>query len=667
MKYLLIVESPAKARTIGHYLGNDFTIAASYGHVRDLPKSKMGVDTANNYQPDYLVPTKAKKVISNLKSLAKDADKIYLATDPDREGEAISWHVAESLKLKPQNYGRVTFNSITKESVTEAVKNPREIDMHLVDAQQARRVIDRLVGYSLSPILWRKVYKGLSAGRVQSVAVRMVVERERERQAFKAVEYWSIEAELKKDKSKSFIAMLVEAEGKPVDKLFIKNEKEAKEITQNLEDAKYKVEDIVSQDGVRNPLPPFTTSSLQQEASNRFGWSAKQTMRTAQGLYEKGLITYMRTDSISVTPSAIAAARKVIESEFGKDYLASGAIHYKTKSKGAQEAHEAIRPSYPKNTPEKLKFDDERERKLYDIVWRRMIASQMAPAKIKSIKAKISAKAKKDYIFLANGLKTVFMGWRKAYPWMAEGDRLLPDIKAGDNLDLINLDKKQHFTEPPARYTEASLIKALEEKGIGRPSTYAPTMSTILDRGYVAKEGRYLYPEKVGESVNDLLVKHFPDVVDYDFTAKIEEEFDSIAENKAVWTKVVDEVYKPLKKSIDTEESKIEKVDHDEDIDEKCPDCGKAMKIKRGKYGRFIACTGFPDCKYTRAYLTEKEQALKDEADKVAQSKKCPKCGGELAARKGRFGWFVGCTKYPKCKYLENVKKNKADLTKKSD
>lgn len=656
-KFLLIVESPAKARTIGHYLGNDFCIDASYGHVRDLPKSKMGVDTENNYEPSYLVPTKAKKVISRLKNTAKDVDTVYLATDPDREGEAIAWHLSEALGLgSGKKFGRVTFNSITKESVTEAVKNPREIDMHLVDAQQARRVIDRLVGYSLSPILWRKIYKGLSAGRVQSVAVRMVVERERERQAFKLVEYWSIEAELKKGESKPFIAILVEAEGKKVDKLSVENEKQAKEITSNLENATYEVAELVSQDGVRNPMPPFTTSSLQQEASNRFGWSAKQTMRTAQGLYEKGLITYMRTDSMSVAPKAIDTTRKVIENEFGKEYLALSAIHYKTKSKGAQEAHEAIRPTYPKNIPEKLKFDDERERKLYELIWRRMVASQMAPAKVKSIKAKISAKAKKDYLFVATGLKTVFMGWRKVYPWMAEGDKLLPDLKAGDLLDLINLSKKQHFTEPPARFTEASLIKALEEKGIGRPSTYAPTMSTIMDRGYVAKDGRYLYPEKVGESVNDMLVKHFPDVVDYDFTAKIEEEFDQIAENKIVWTKVVDEVYKPLKKSIDTQESKIEKIDHDEDIDEKCPDCGKAMKIKRGKYGRFIACTGYPDCKYTRPYLTEKEQALKDEADKIAKSKKCPKCSGALVARKGRFGWFIGCSKYPKCKYLENIR-----------
>lgn len=666
---LIIVESPAKGKTIEKFLGSDYCVMASYGHVRDLPKGKMGVDTKKDYEPEYIIPAQSKRTISALKKAIAEADKVYLATDPDREGEAIAWHVAQAtglisrkLKVEGRRCNRISFDSITKEVVTEAVKNPREIDMNLVDAQQARRVIDRLVGYSLSPILWKKVLKGLSAGRVQSVAVRLVVEREREREKFKAQEYWSIEADLKKGDSKQFPSFLVEIDGKKIEKLSIGTQKEAEKIIKSLENAKYKVIDVVKKETRRQPYAPFTTSTMQQEAANRYGWSAKQTMRVAQGLYEAGLITYMRTDSISVNPSAISATRKYIETELGSKYLSDAPRMYKTKAKRAQEAHEAIRPTYPKNSPESIKTRDARSIKLYDIIWRRMIASQMADARYDNTMARISASENGSTslttgcIFQANGIKIIFSGWRKMYVSSSSEDKLLPELSKGDILDLVELKNEQHFTEPPARYSEATLIKALEELGIGRPSTYAPTMATIVDRGYVIREAGRLIPEDIGCTVNDLLVKHFPETVDYDFTAKIEDELDGVAAGDIKWPKVVGDIYVPLEKKIAAEESKIEKVNTEEKTDEKCPECGKDIVIKRGRFGKFYACTGFPECKYTKPFLTEAQQKLKDEAESIAKSKKCPKCSSELVARKGKFGWFIGCSKYPKCKYLENLK-----------
>lgn len=666
---LIIVESPAKGKTIEKFLGSDYSVMASYGHVRDLPKGKMGVDVKKNYEPEYIIPTKSKRTVSALKKAIAEADKVYLATDPDREGEAIAWHVAQAtglisrkLKVEGRRCNRISFDSITKEVVTEAVKNPREIDMNLVDAQQARRVIDRLVGYSLSPILWKKVLKGLSAGRVQSVAVRLVVEREREREKFKAQEYWSIEADLKKGDSKQFPSFLVEIGGKKIEKLSINTGKEAEDIIKSLKNAKYKVIDVVKKETKRQPYAPFTTSTMQQEAANRYGWSAKQTMRVAQGLYEAGLITYMRTDSVSVNPSAISATRKYIESELGTKYLSEAPRMYKTKAKRAQEAHEAIRPTYPKNSPESIKTRDARAIKLYDIIWRRMIASQMADARYDNTMARINASGNGSTslttgcIFQANGIKIIFSGWRKIYVSSSSDDKLLPELSKDDNLDLVKLRNEQHFTEPPARYSEATLIKALEELGIGRPSTYAPTMATIVDRGYVVRESGRLMPEDIGCTVNDLLVKHFPESIDYDFTAKIEDELDGVAAGDIKWPKVVGDIYEPLEKKIAAEESKIEKVNTEEKTDEKCPECGKDIVIKRGRFGKFYACTGFPECKYTKPFLTEAQQKLKGEAENIAKSKKCPKCSSKLVARKGKFGWFIGCSKYPKCKYLENLK-----------
>ncbi len=669
---LVIVESPAKARTIERYLGSGYSVIASFGHVRDLPTHKMGVDTKKQYEPEYIIPPRCRKTVSALKRAIKGVDNVYLATDPDREGEAISWHVAEavspqrtqSAKLKAQNFRRITFGEITKEAILEAVKKPREIDMDLVDAQQARRIIDRLVGYSLSPILWRKIFKGLSAGRVQSVAVRLVVEREREIEAFKPVEYWSIEADLTKAESSPFTALLTEVEGKKIEKLTIGIEKDAKAFVEGLEKAKYCVLDVATRQEKRTPPPPFTTSTLQQEASKRLRWSAKQTMAIAQRLYEAGHITYMRTDSVHLSEAAITAARKYIQSALGAKYLAVAARQYKTKTKGAQEAHEAIRPSHIGKPPEALSLPDARQSKLYDLIWRRMVACQMAEALYNNTAANIEAKAKMAGIFRATGIEVIFDGWRKIYYTNKDqGEaRILPELDKGDALDLKELRHEQHFTEPPPRYSEASLIKALEERGIGRPSTYAPTMSTIVDRGYVNKEKGRLHPQETGMLVNDMLVKHFPDVVDYDFTARIEEELDNIATGELAWTKVVDDIYVPLSKQIGKEEGKIEKVDTNIATDEVCPECSKPIVIKRGKYGQFYACTGFPDCRYTKPFLTPEEEAVKNQAEALAASKKCPKCGGELKARKGRFGWFIGCSKYPECKFLENVKLNKSKI-----
>jgi len=665
---LVIVESPAKARTIERYLGNGFSVIASFGHVRDLPTHKMGVDTKNKYEPEYVIPPRSRKTVTALKRAIKAVDTVYLATDPDREGEAISWHITQAVglgnpknqkpKTKANSINRITFSEITKEAILDAVQKPREIDMHLVDAQQARRVIDRLVGYSLSPILWRKIYKGLSAGRVQSVAVRLVVEREREIEAFKPVEYWSIEADLTKGESRPFTALLAEVEGKKVEKLTIGNEKDAKNFVEGLEKANYKVLSVETRQEKRTPPPPFTTSTLQQEASRRLRWSAKQTMAVAQRLYEAGHITYMRTDSVHLSEAAIAAARKYIQNSHGAKYLAAAARRYKTKTKGAQEAHEAIRPSHIAHAPDALSLPDARQSKLYDLIWRRMVACQMAEALYNNTAANIEAKAKMSGVFRATGIEVIFDGWRKIYyNAKDQGEaKILPELDKGDALNLKELRSEQHFTEPPPRYSEASLIKALEERGIGRPSTYAPTMSTIVDRGYIKKEQGRLHPQETGVLVNDMLVKHFPDVVDYDFTARVEEELDNIAAGELVWTKVVDDIYLPLAKQIGSEEGKIEKIDTNIATDEKCPDCGKPIVIKRGKFGQFYACTGFPECRYTKPYLTPEEEAIKDQAEALAASKKCPKCSSELKARKGRFGWFIGCSKYPECKFLENVK-----------
>ncbi len=653
---LVIVESPTKAKTISKFLGSDYQVESSFGHVRDLPKSTMGIDIENNFKPKYVIPTKARQNVNLLKKAADRSESVILATDEDREGEAIAWHLITAAELKDNKIERIVFHEITKRAIEEALKHPRKLDMHLVDAQQARRILDRLVGYELSPFLWKKVAKGLSAGRVQSVAVRLVAEREREIQAFKTEEYWKISAQLKKD-SDSFMAKLHKADDKTLDKLAIKSDDEAQKILDELTGASYKVAEITKKETKKNPLPPFTTSTLQQAGANLLGWSSKQTMRLAQQLYEGveidgdhvGLITYMRTDSLNIAQEALMAIRETIKNNFGDNYLPIEPRFYKTKSKGAQEAHEAIRPSMPEKMPEQIKgFLNAQQYKLYKLIWQRAVASQMKEALVNATTVDIKANR---YTFRANGSVIKFAGFLKVWPSNAK-DETLPDLAKGDILALEKLEKSQHFTEPPARYNEAGLIKALEEYGIGRPSTYAPTISTIQDRGYVEKnEDKRFVPKEIGLLVNDLLVEHFPKVVDYQFTAKMENDLDSIAEGKKQWVPVIEKFYKPFKENLDAKSKELTKKELTEEAtDEVCEKCGQPMVIKMGRYGKFLACTGFPECKNTKP--------LNDEGTGPAEpeitDEKCPNCGGPLVMKEGRYGKFLGCSNYPKCKYIKS-------------
>ncbi len=634
---LVIVESPTKAKTISKFLGDDFKIESSYGHIRDLPKSKLGIDVEKNFQPAYVIPTKSRKRVNELKKDAEKAKEVILATDEDREGEAISWHLVQALGLK--NPKRIAFHEITKKAIEEALKNPREIDLNLVDAQQARRILDRLVGYELSPFLWRKVFRGLSAGRVQSVAVRLIVDREREIQAFVPQEYWTIVATLLK--IIEFEAKLIKKDDKLLDKFAIKNKQEADEILKDLKGAEYKIEKIEKKESRRAPKPPFTTSTLQQEAANKLHFSAKQTMMLAQQLYENGFITYMRTDSVNLSEDSLKSAKEVINKNFGKEYSPAETRRFKTKTKGAQEAHEAIRPSTPQDTPEKIKSKlDNKQFKLYDLVWRRFMACQMEEAVFDSTTVDISAK---NYVFRANGSVIKFDGWLRVYPEKIT-ETTMPQLAENEILKLIKLAPDQHFTEPPPRYGEAALIKALEEYGIGRPSTYAPTISTIQTRNYVEKnEQRKFAPTETGILVNDLLVEHFPEIVDAGFTAKMEEDLDEIAEGKKQWMPVIKEFYGPFHKNLEEKYKDVEKQNTDEKTEEICEKCGKTMVIRHGRFGKFLACSGFPECKNAKP--------IKEEPKLIGM--KCPKCAeGEVIIKKTKKGRiFYGCSKYPACDF----------------
>ena len=667
---LVIVESPAKAKTIEKFLGKDFKVLASYGHVRDLPKKELGVDVSDNYQPTYEIPSSARKTISELRKSSEKAKDIYLATDLDREGEAISWHVAKALKLSDDDshIKRITFSEITNSAINNAVKHPRKIDMNLVDAQQARRVLDRLVGYKLSPLLWKKVKSGLSAGRVQSVAVRLVVEREREIRAFKPEEYWILAVVLsKKSDQLKFKAFLVEENGKPIRKLDIKTEKDAKRIEKSLANAKYKVLSVDKNEQLRNAAAPFTTSTLQMESSRKLGISVKQTMMLAQRLYEAGKITYMRTDSTNLSTAAISEIRKVVEKNFGKKYLPDGEVKYKTKTKHAQEAHEAIRPTH---FSERVASGDPREQRLYDLIWKRTVASQMAVAKIEIVEARILANVKEKLIFLARGESIKFDGFIKVYAEgkddEAEEEKItIPELEKDETLDFHQFDKIQKFTEPSKRYTEATLVKKLESLGIGRPSTYAPTMSTIQDRGYVRLEDKRFYPEEIAGIVNDLLVEHFPKVVDFQFTAHMEDEFDDIADGKMKWQSVIEEFYIPFAATLKDKNKELDKKDIApvKEIGEKCPECKKPLVERFGRYGKFIACSDYPNCKYSRPLENKKEMknavvAAEDgRTTKVADAtdEECEKCGGKMILKEGRFGKFLACENYPKCKNTKTI------------
>ncbi len=636
---LVIVESPTKAKTIQKFLGSKYKILSSFGHVRDLPKSKIGVDVEKNFEPSYIIPTKAKKVVTALKKEAAKADEVILATDEDREGEAISWHLQEALKL--ENPKRIVFHEITEEAIKEALKNPRTIEMRLVNSQQARRILDRIVGYKLSPFLWKKVAKGLSAGRVQSVAVRLVAEKEAEIKKFIAQEYWQVTAHVKKD-AHEFPAHLTKKDGVTIDKLEIKNQQEADAITKALENATYIVSRVEKKETRKNALPPFTTSTLQQTAANKFGYSAKMTMSLAQKLYEEGFITYHRTDSLNLSQSSLVAAKDFITKTYGDTYSA-GFKTYKA-GKGAQEAHEAIRPTQADRTPESIAAQlDGPRKKVYTLIWQRFLASQMAPAIFDATAVEIAAGA---YTFGANGQLLKFDGFLKIYP-MKFSENDMPALQEQEPVELQKLEPTQHFTEPPARYNEASLIKALEKHGIGRPSTYAPTLSTIQTRNYITKnEQRRFYPTEIGIMVNDILVKNFPQIVDIDFTAKMEKELDEIAEGKDTWQKTLKDFYGPFEKNLEEKYDEVKKENLDIATDKICPKCGKPMVEKFGRFGRFYACTGFPDCKHTES-LVKLEGAQKP----ITLDITCPKCGkGKMAAKRTKRGKiFYGCDQYPAC------------------
>lgn len=647
-KTLLIVESPAKSKTIKKYLGSNYTVRATMGHIRDLPKSSMGVDFDNDFEPSYLTIRGKGDVMKALKKDVKASDKVILATDPDREGEAISWHIMQALGLSDKTTSRVVFNEITKDAVKAAIKHPRSIDYDLVDAQQARRLLDRIVGYSISPLLWRKVKKGLSAGRVQSVATKLICDREDEIIAFEPKEYWSIEAGLTNPPAKKkFIAKFY---GDKKGKIVPETEKQTTDIINALKGAEYKVTEVKKTSKKRQPMPPFITSTLQQEAANKFGYTSTRTMMIAQQLYEGveikgmgavGLITYMRTDSVRIADEAIAAARQYIGSRWGSEYLPASPRVFKNK-KNAQDAHEAIRPSLPDLIPDNIKESLSSEQfKIYKLIWDRFIASQMAPADIDVTSVTVSAA---DYIFKASGSSVNFPGFTTVYEETSENSEKsqpLPPLNENDVLSLKELTPKQHFTQPPARYTEASLIRTLEELGIGRPSTYAPTVSTIVARKYVLKDKRQLYPTELGIAVNELMKENFAQIVDVEFTANMETKLDEVEEGKLEWKKILRDFYGPFKKELEEADKKIEHVQLTlEESDVTCELCGRKMVYRDGRYGKFLACPGFPSCRNTKPIIEE-------------IGVNCPKCGGSLVIRRSRKGIrYFGCINSPECDFM---------------
>lgn len=644
---LVIVESPAKAKTIGKYLGRRYTVKASVGHVRDLPKSQFAVDVENGFAPKYITIRGKGAVVKELKDAAKKANKIYLATDPDREGEAISWHLAQVLGIEPTSACRVTFNEITKNAVQEAFKQPRPLDQDLVDAQQARRILDRIVGYRLSPLLWKKVKKGLSAGRVQSVAVRLICDREAEIQNFRPEEYWTITAELQTDNKEKFTADFY---GRSGEKLPLASREETEQVLNQVRDSAFVVSSVRRSERRRNPAAPFTTSTLQQEGSRRLGFTAKRTMRLAQTLYEGitlgkegaiGLITYMRTDSTRVAPQAIAEAEQVIAEMFGKEYVRTRQY---AGGRRSQDAHEAIRPTFPERTPESLKaFLSRDELRLYRLIWERFLASQMAPAVYDTVAAEIDAGG---YMFRARGSQIKFPGFLLVYKDTKEEkaddkDTLLPELAVSQALLLARLTDKQHFTEPPARYNEAALVKTLEELGIGRPSTYATIIDTIQSRGYVVREQKRFYPTELGQIVVDLLKEFFSKIIDVEFTASLESQLDEVEDGNADWVKVLEQFYSPFEQELQRAEAEMQAVELTPvESDVVCELCGRHMVHKTGRFGQFLACPGFPECRNTKPLIKE-------------TGAKCPKCQNKLVERRSKKGrLFYGCLGYPECDFV---------------
>lgn len=639
-KILVIVESPSKAKTIGKFLGGRYKVIASVGHVRDLPKSKLGIDIENDFEPQYISIRGKGDIIKELKKEAKNASKVYLATDPDREGEAISWHLAFLLGIDPDAPCRIVFNEITERAIKEAIKNPRPIDLSLVDAQQARRVLDRLVGYQISPLLWRKVRRGLSAGRVQSAALKIICDRENEIKNFKPQEFWTITAEF--SKKKKFTARLTEYRG---EKILIENKEKNDAVLEELKKGDFVVKSLEEKDRTRRAAAPFTTSSLQQDAANKLNFSTRKTMMIAQQLYEGievkgrgtiGLVSYIRTDSVRISDEARAASREFIVNTMGEQYYGNNV--YKNRKKDVQDAHEAIRPSYVELEPESVKESLSRDQyKLYSLIWNRFVASQMAPAKFKALSVVI---ANGDYDFKANGSKMLFDGFLKVYSMSKddEADRLLPDMEKGEVLQAVDIEGQQNFTQPPARFTEASLVKDLEEKDIGRPSTYAPIVATLTDRKYISKEKKSLIPTELGFIVTDMMEQYFKEIVDAGFTAQMEENLDDIETKGVRWKSVIEDFYDTLKDELKTADEQIEKVEFKEEpTGELCEKCGKPMVIKHGRFGDFVACTGYPECKNTKPIVKTIDV-------------KCPKCGKDIVVRKSRKGRiFYGCSGYPNC------------------
>jgi DNA topoisomerase I len=632
---LVVVESPTKAKTLSKFLGSGYKIEASMGHVRDLPKSKLGVDTEKNFEPEYAVVKGKSKVIAKLRKEAKGVDEVILATDQDREGEAIAFHVQYLLGDK-HKYSRIVFHEITKSAILGALEKKGEVDMKLLEAQQARRILDRLVGYKLSPVLWRKVRRGLSAGRVQSVAVRLVVEKEDEIKSFNPVEYWEVGVDLETKDKETLRVELNKIEGK---KMEVGSKKQADEVIGDLKKASYLVESVKERESKRYSVPPFMTSTMQRTASTRFGYSAKKTMREAQQLYEKGLITYHRTDSLNLAASAVAQAREFIKKEFGKDYLPEKPNYYKSNSKSAQGAHEAIRPTKPNRQSIESKSTSS---KLYRLIWERFMASQMTPAVFDKTVIKVEAKGNKIYELVAKGERLKFLGWLKVNSRFKEMNQDLAMVTEGDSLQLIKVLPEQKFTQPPSRYNEASLIKVLEQKGIGRPSTYAPIISTIQLRQYVEKKEKRLYPTTVGFAVTKFLVGNFSKVLDYEFTAKMEDNLDGVAHGKINWVKLLSDFYSPFEKKVEKVIEKAKRVKIEvEKFGQKCPDCKKNdVVIRVGRFGKFLSCESFPECKYTATYK------------QIVEGVVCEDCGGEVIVKKSRKGrQFFGCGNYPKCKW----------------
>ncbi len=648
-KKLVIVESPAKAKSIGKILGRNYKVVASVGHIRDLPKSTLGIDIEDNFEPRYINIRGKGPLIKELKKEAKNADKVLLATDPDREGEAISWHLAHILGLDLSDNNRVEFNEITKDAIKSAIKNPRALDQDLIDAQQARRILDRLVGYKISPLLWKKIRKGLSAGRVQSVATKLICDRENEINEFIPKEYWSIKALLNKDEDfeANFIGRYIDNKEENME---LKNQEEVNKVLDSLDKESFTVKDVKKGKRRRNPYPPYTTSTLQQDASKKLGFTTKKTMSVAQQLYEgidikgqatEGLITYMRTDSTRISNDALENTKQYITSEFGKEYSNGGRSYAGKKGKQTQDAHEAIRPTSVLRHPDSLKSSLKKDQyQLYNLIWNRLVGSQMAPAVYDSLTVNLT---NNDYLFRATGSKLIFPGFLKVYTSEDEEvkDMSIPNLIAGDICKVKEITPKQHFTQPPGRFTEASLIKVMEELGIGRPSTYSPTIATILARDYVVLDKRVFYPTDLGFLVNDLLIEYFKGIVNEKFTAKLEEQLDEVAEGNYPWKTVVADFYKDFQAELIIAEEEIDKIEIVEEVsDVICEKCGKNMVIKTGRYGKFLACPGYPDCKNTKPIL-----------DKINVD--CPLCDGTIVRKRSKKGRsFFGCSDYPNCEFV---------------